>query len=106
MAKQVNPLDEIVDELVVFKHENGTFASNSPMWSDSRIRERWIEKYGADAPVDDDEDGIPDEDEEEIDYNTMTNDDLRAELSRRGLPVDGKKSDMVERLEANDAEQE
>ena len=109
MAKQVNPLDEIVDELVVFKHEDGRFVSNSPMWNDGRIRERWIEKYGPNAKVDDDEDGIPDEDEdegEEVDYNALTNDDLRAELSTRGLPVDGKKSDMVARLEAHDAEQE
>ena len=98
-----NPLDDIVDELVVFRHEDGTFVSNSMYWNDSRIREAWINKYGEDAPIDDNEDGEPDEEEIE-DYNTWTNDNLRAELSNRGLSVDGKKVDLIARLEENDSE--
>lgn len=104
MPKQSHPMDHIVDELVVFKHEDGTFVSNSMWWNDSQVRDRWIEKYGSDAPVDDNEDGIPDDDEEEVDYNSMTNEDLRGELLARGLSVDGKKADMVARLEENDAQ--
>jgi hypothetical protein len=103
-----NPLDDIVNELVVFKHEDGTFVSNSPMWNDSRIRDRWVELYGPNAKVDNNEDGIPDEDEEDEvpDYNTWTNDQLRAELLTRELSLDGKKVDMVARLVEDDAQAE
>lgn len=51
--------------------------------------------------VEDDED-----DEEEVSYESLTTDELRAELSRRGLPVDGRKADLVERLTENDGEEE
>lgn len=103
--KPYNPLDAIVDELVVFKHEDGRFASNSPMWNDSRVQEAWIAKFGQDAPVDDNEDGIADEDEDDddvIDYAALTNEQLRGELSLRKLSVDGNKEALVKRLEADD----
>ena len=108
MAKKpYNPLDAIIDEMVVFKHEDGRFESNSPYWKDGRVREAWIAKFGADAPVDDDEDGVPDddEDEEEVDYQAQTNDWLRGELSSRGLDVTGTKDVMVRRLVENDEEE-
>ena len=55
----------------------------------------------------DDEDDVEDEDEdEEMDYSTMTNDELRAELSSRGLSVAGTKADMITRLEENDEEED
>lgn len=50
------------------------------------------------------EDG--DEEEEYAAYEDMRVDDLRAELQRRQLPADGRKAELVERLEADDAAQE
>lgn len=108
MAKKDKPYDPmaaIIDEMVVFKHEDGRFASNSPYWQDSRVQEAWIAKYGADAPVDDNEDGIADDDEDEeveVDYAALTNDQLRGELSARKLSVDGNKEALIRRLEADD----
>lgn len=103
-----NPLDDIVDELVVFKHEDpnhpdGEYFSNNPMWRDSRVREHWMSRNAdkVEAPAEEDDD----EDYEEVDYETMTNDDLRAELVKRGLGVDGKKVDLIKRLQDNDAEE-
>lgn len=54
--------------------------------------------------------GEPDEDEDEDDepddnYDDQTNDDLRAELANRGLPVHGNKPDLVERLREDDADE-
>ncbi len=50
------------------------------------------------------------EDEEVVevveDYSSWTNAELRAELKNRGLSVDGAKSDLVARLEADDASEE
>lgn len=37
-------------------------------------------------------------------YDDRTSDVLRAELTRRGLDTDGKKAELVSRLEDNDAE--
>jgi hypothetical protein len=100
-----NPLDEIVDELVVFKHEDVNhpqrYVSNSAMWNDSRLRKRWMDKYSDEALADEaGEDDI--EDVEGDDYETWTNDDLRAELAKRTLSVDGKKADLVARLREDD----
>lgn len=41
-------------------------------------------------------------DTEDVSYEDMTNDDLRAELEKRGLPKSGNKQEMVERLEEDD----
>lgn len=98
---QRDALDEIVDDLVVFKHANGDYFSNNPFWHDSRVQERWMARHSDEAKVDNDEDGIPDE-EEVPDYSTWTNEDLRAELVTRKLSVDGKKDAMVARLIADD----
>jgi hypothetical protein len=106
-----NPLDEIVEELVVFKHEDpnhhdGHYFSNSPMWHDSRIRARWMELYSdeslaiARAKVEVDDEDI--EDVEGDDYETWTNDELRGELAKRELSVEGKKADLVARLREDD----
>jgi hypothetical protein len=112
---ETNPLDDIVDELVVFKHEDpnhhdGQYFSNNPMWADSRVREHWMKRNSDEAKaaqndVEDDEDD-EDEDSEEVDYNVMTNEDLRAELLTRGLALDGKKVDLIQRLEEDDATEE
>lgn len=102
MAEPKNPLDDIVAELVVFKNHDGTYNSNHPMWMDSRIQEHWMARHSDEALAaageqdEEDEDEVPD-------YNAWTNDDLRAELVERKLSVDGKKADMVARLEADDA---
>lgn len=108
--RKPHPLDSFIDDLVVFKHEDGTFVSNSPYWNDKAIRERWIAVYGQDAPVDDNEDGIPDVDQdddedEEVDYSLQTNDWLRGELSARKLDVNGNKDAMIKRLQENDEEE-
>jgi hypothetical protein len=39
-------------------------------------------------------------------YEDMTNDDLRAELEKRGLPKSGNKDELVARLEEDDASDE
>lgn len=48
------------------------------------------------------QEGAEAEAEDEPNYETMSNDDLRAELSSRGLSVDGKKVDLIERLLEDD----
>lgn len=100
-----NPLDEIIDDLVVFKHEDVNhpqrYFSNNPIWNDSRVRKAWMDKYSDEAVADDaGEDDI--EDIEGDDYETWTNDELRAELSSRSLSVEGKKADLVARLREDD----
>lgn len=100
-----NPLDEIVDELVVFKHEDPNrpdrYVSNSPLWNDSRLRKRWIDKYSDEALADE-----AGEDDEEVEdytpYEEWKNDDLRAELVTRKLSVDGTKAEMAARLREDD----
>lgn len=106
MAKDKDLLDEIADELVVFKHEDPNhpdrYQSNDPRFQDSRIRERWMSRHSDEAVADDaGEDDIEDVDEDP-DYESWTNDELRAELSNRQLSLDGKKVDMVARLRADD----
>jgi hypothetical protein len=101
-----NPLDEIVDELVVFKHEDinhpQRYVSNSPLWNDSRLRKRWMDKFSDEAIADSEgEDDI--EDVEGDDYETWRNDDLRAELASRELSVEGTKKDLVARLREDDS---
>lgn len=108
MAKGKDPLDEIVDELVVFKHEDVNhpqrYFSNNPMWGDSRVRERWMATKSDEALADaEGEDDI--EDVEGDDYETWKNDDLRAELATRELSVEGTKVQLVARLREDDAAQ-
>lgn len=96
-----NPLDEIVDDLVVFQHEDpnhpqGKYFSNHPLWNDSRIREHWMARHS-----DEDDEDLTSNDEVE-DYGQWTNDALRTELAARKLDVDGKKADLVKRLEEDD----
>lgn len=112
MAKGKDPLDEIVDELVVFKHEDVNhperYFSNNPMWGDSRIRERWMATKSDEAIADaEGADDIEEVGEEELPpYEDWKNDDLRAELVTRNLSVDGTKKDMVARLREDDDKQE
>lgn len=102
-----NPLDAIVDDLVVFKHEDpnhpdGEYFSNNPMWNDSRIRDHWMSRNTGSASDEAEVDETI-EDEEGDNYEEWKNDDLRAELSTRGLSVDGTKKEMVQRLRKDDA---
>lgn len=96
-------LTAILDEMVVFGFEDGTYSSNSPYWNDPRLRKAWIKRHGQ---KNEPEPVVEEVDEEEVDYNTFTNEELRTELARRGLSVDGKKAEMVSRLEENDAAEE
>jgi hypothetical protein len=103
-----NPLDDIVDELVVFKHEDpnhpdGEYFSNNPMWNDSRVREHWMKRHADDDTVEDEDDDTI-EDEDGDNYEEWKNDDLRAELVTRGLSVEGTKKELVARLRKNDDE--
>jgi hypothetical protein len=103
-----NPLDDIVDELVVFKHEDVNhpqrYFSNNPIWNDSRVRKHWMAKYSDEAIADaEGEEDI--EDVEGDDYETWKNDDLRAELATRELSVEGTKKDLVARLREDDAKE-
>lgn len=97
-----HPLDSVCRDLVVFKHENGEHISNSPLWMDSTIRQHWLDNFSDEAVARRADEEPEEEDEEEVDYNSMTNDDLRAELLERKLSLDGKKADMVARLIADD----
>lgn len=94
--------EEIAREIVVFKNPDGGTFSNDPRWNDGRVREAW-EEWQAAAEVDT-EVVEEDDDPEDVSYSDWTNDDLRAELSERKLSLDGKKADMVARLEADDAQ--
>lgn len=42
--------------------------------------------------------------DEETDYSSKTAEELRGELISRDLSIDGKKAELIERLEADDAE--
>ena len=46
------------------------------------------------------------EEEEEVDYQSATKDELVAELKERGLATSGTKDELIARLEENDAEEE
>jgi len=61
-----------------------------------------------------DDDEEDEEDEEELDYASMSNDDLRAEIARRNegrdeadqLSLEGRKADLIATLEADDEDEE
>lgn len=106
-----NPLDDIVDELVVFQnpdpnHPLGEYFSNNPLWNDSRIRDHWLKrnksKDQTEEDVDPQTEGEDEEDEDLLDYESMTNEQLRTELAGRGLAVDGKKDVLIARLQEDD----
>lgn len=108
--KQSNPLDDIVEEMVVFQHEDkdraDRYFSNDPRWNDSRIRDHWMntksdEAAGIDEAEEDDLE--EDEVEEEIPYEQWKNEDLRAELLERKLSLEGTKAEMAARLREDDA---
>lgn len=52
------------------------------------------------------ESGQPEAEEEEVEYSSMSNDDLRVELARRNLSVQGNKAELIARLEEDDASDE
>lgn len=47
-----------------------------------------------------------DDEQDVIEYKDATVDQLKAELTARGLDTDGKKADLIARLEANDLEED
>lgn len=61
---------------------------------------------GLNRPEDYEEPEDEDEEAEEVDYEAMTNEELRVELARRELSVNGNKAELILRLEENDAESE
>lgn len=102
MAK--NPLDDIVEELVVFKHPLEGYFSNDPRWNDSRIRNHWIKTRSDEAQAEEPE---PEVEEDELPpYEEWKNEDLRAELLERKLSLEGTKKEMAARLRQDDARQE
>jgi hypothetical protein len=101
-----NPLDEILSELVVFRNgATGEYQSNSPYWQDARIRKAWKARYSDEALVAAAEEPEDEEEVEEVDYTTLTNDQLRTELAARKLSVDGNKAELIARLEESDAQE-
>lgn len=101
MAK--SPMDQILDELVVFKNgATGEYFSNNPVWQNDTVRQAWAARHAEE--MGEASSGVEDEDEDDdVAYSDMTNEQLRAELVTRGLDVSGKKSELVARLEADDA---
>lgn len=97
---------QIADEIVVFFNPDGSPFSNDPRWNDSRVREAWEAKQGAEVDEEIEEEDLDPEDEEEVPYTEWTNDELRAELVKRKLSLDGKKADLIARLEEDDAKAE
>lgn len=98
-----------LSDLVVFRNPDGSPFSMDPRWADSRIKDAWVKKYGGEAAakvVEEVDEEVDEEDtEEEVDeapYLEWTNDELRGELQRRKLSLDGKKTDLVKRLEKDD----
>lgn len=94
MAQSVE--QQIAEEIVVFLNPDGSPFSNDPRFNDRAVREAWEARQAGEEAVEEDED------DDLIPYEDMTNDQLRAELSERKLSVDGKKADMIARLEADD----
>ena len=86
---------EANDPIVVHIHpETGPFSYHPDF-----DRAQWLEEHpdewtDPDAPV-----VVDDED----DYSKWTNEVLRTELGARGLDTEGKKAELVARLEADDA---
>lgn len=105
-----HPLDDLVDDLVVFKHEDpnhpdGHYFSNNPLWNDSRIRDHWTNRHSDEARAahaDQSSEGDDEEEEDTPDYEQWTNEQLRTELAARSLSVEGKKVDLVARLKEDD----
>lgn len=91
-------------DVVVFLGANNEPFSNDPRWNDPQVQKDWkanhAKELGIEVQVEDDD---PDE---VLPYGEWTNDELRAELSERKLSVDGKKSDLVTRLEDDDRKTE
>lgn len=90
-----------LEDLVVFLTPAGEPFSMDPRWADSTVREAWKAHQRDKSKAADDQE----EEEEFLDYQSMTNEDLRGELAARGLDVSGKKADMVQRLEEDDAKE-
>lgn len=63
-------------------------------------------RMAAEQGMDDDEDEDEDDGLDPDDYDSATNDQLRAELARRGLSVEGNKAALIERLQEDDGEEE
>lgn len=84
------------DPIVVHIHpETGPF-SYDPRFD----REAWLEEH----PDEWTDPEAAAEVAEDDSYATWTNEVLRTELSARGLETEGKKAELVARLEADDAE--
>lgn len=87
--------EQIAGEIVVFLTPDQQPFSNDPRWNDSRVQEAWHARQDGGVSVEEEDEDVP--------YSEWTNEELRAELSDRKLSVDGKKADMVKRLEDDDA---
>lgn len=75
-----------MSEPVLYEHPDGV------------LRDAWGNPHGEVEAVATEEEEEAEDDEEEIDYDALTVRELRAELSGRGLDIDGNKPDLVERL--------
>ena len=84
---------------VTFQGHTGTVATMSTEELEAELERRRAEQT---SPSIGDKGGIQ-EDDEDLAYEDMSNDDLRAELASRDLAVSGSKADLIARLEEDDA---
>ncbi len=74
-------------------------AGRSPEQFEKQVVAEQAKQYESSEPAQASED-------EDVDYTSLSNDQLRAELSTRGLSVEGRKADLIQRLEDDDASDE
>lgn len=95
------PLSDENREFLLSRGKDTLVARLDRQWENTRPRE---EK--AKAPqVQSTQDNEPEGDEDDVPpYTEWTNEELRAELADRGLSTEGKKADLVARLEEDDSQ--
>lgn len=64
-----------------------------------------VRRHSREAAINDLMDMFDENEDKSDDYSEWKVDDLKEELERRGLDTDGKKADLVERLEESDEDE-
>lgn len=101
-------IEDLERRLERMKEEQASQQAAESMQREVRRQRRPVTSEDPEEGPDEDEDGEEDESEPEA-YATedgWTNDTRRAELSRRGLSIDGDKQELIDRLVADDAKED
>lgn len=98
MARNINYGNLDADDLEYLSTRTWLIAEGDYQGHDTTAA---VEAWRADGTVPE-----PDEGETTVEYKDAKVADLRAELEERGLPTDGKKEDLIARLEADDEEED